>query len=196
VALLDAVMPRFDVRERHVVTVHAPAALVMAVARTFALGRVPAVRAIFAWRQLMGARGGEPPLRAGLVEETRRLGWGCLVDQPGRAYAAGAACQPWLADVRFEPLPAEAFRAASPPDRVKIAWALEAEPLTPVTCRFATETRVVATDEAARRRFRAYWRWARVGIVAIRVLMLPAVRREAERRWRAEVGRQGAAPRH
>jgi hypothetical protein len=51
----------------------------------------------------------------------------------------------------------------------------------------------VATDAPARARFRRYWRWARFGIVAIRLLLLPAVRREAERRWRVVGGESGAA---
>jgi hypothetical protein len=42
----------------------------------------------------------------------------------------------------------------------------------------------VATDAPARARFRRYWRWARFGIVSIRLLLLPAVRRAAERQWR------------
>jgi hypothetical protein len=41
----------------------------------------------------------------------------------------------------------------------------------------------VATDAPSRRRFMRYWRWARFGIVAIRLFMLPAVRREAELQW-------------
>ncbi|HET9325310.1 MAG TPA: hypothetical protein VFQ05_00900 [Candidatus Eisenbacteria bacterium] len=35
-------------------------------------------------------------------------------------------------------------------------------------------------------RFRSYWRWARFGIVTIRILLLPAIRRETERRWAEE----------
>ena len=66
---------------------------------------------------------------------------------------------------------------------MKIAWTLEAEALGPALTRFAQETRAVATDEQARIRFRRYWRWARFGIIAIRLLMLPALRRSAERRW-------------
>ena len=97
---------------------------------------------------------------------------------------AGATCQPWHADVRFEAVPADRFAEATPPDRVKIAWTLEAAPLPGDRCAFATETRAVATDAAAQARFRRYWRWARFGIVTIRRLMLPALRREAERRWR------------
>ena len=30
-----------------------------------------------------------------------------------------------------------------------------------------------------------YWRWARFGIIAIRLLLLPAIRRAAEREWAA-----------
>ena len=67
---------------------------------------------------------------------------------------------------------------------LEAAWTLEAEPVGHAMSRFASETRAVATDEAARARFLRYWRWARFGIVAIRWLMLPAVRREAERRFR------------
>jgi hypothetical protein len=71
---------------------------------------------------------------------------------------------------------------------VKIAWSLEAIETAPNVTRFAQETRAVATDAVARAKFLRYWRWARFGIVAIRLLMLPAVRREAERRWAAERG--------
>lgn len=38
------------------------------------------------------------------------------------------------------------------------------------------------TDETARRRFRRYWRFAGIGIVLVRLLALPAMRREAEHR--------------
>ena len=51
--------------------------------------------------------------------------------------------------------------------------------------RFATETRAAATDEASRAKFRRYWRFAGPGILLIRKLLLPAVRREAERRAKA-----------
>jgi hypothetical protein len=61
-------------------------------------------------------------------------------------------------------------------------WTLEAEPLGPKLTRFRTETRVQATDGAAWKRFRRYWRWAGVGMVLIRWLLLPRLRREAEGR--------------
>jgi hypothetical protein len=90
--------------------------------------------------------------------------------------------------VTFHAIPPARFASYDEPEQVKIAWTLEADPIGPALTRFSSETRAVATDAVARARFRRYWRWARFGIVAIRLLLLPAVRREAERRWRATGG--------
>ena len=57
-------------------------------------------------------------------------------------------------------------------------------PVVDVTERHETlvHARAVATDGTAQRKFLRYWRWAGVGMVLIRWLLLPALRREAERR--------------
>lgn len=180
-APLDRFIPRPDVRERFEIDVAAPADRVLQVAADFDLQSLPAVRAIFRLREML--LGAAPVARVpqGIVAETRSLGWGLLEEQPGRLIVCGAVCQPWLADVTFTPLAPEQFARYAEPDQVKIAWTLEADPLSPTTTRLAQETRAVATDGHARRRFRRYWRWARFGIIAIRLLMLPAVRRRAER---------------
>ncbi|HTK31460.1 MAG TPA: hypothetical protein VL332_05805 [Candidatus Saccharimonadaceae bacterium] len=125
----------------------------------------------------------------GLLAETGKTGWGVLADEPGRVIVRGAVCQPWRADVVFTPIPPERFAAYAEPDLVKIAWTLEAEALGPETTRFAHETRAVATDAAARAKFMRYWRWARFGIVGIRLLLMPAIRRAAERRWSGRTSR-------
>lgn len=180
---LDEFLPRPDVRERHELPVHAPAPLVFDVARTFDLQSVAAVHAIFRMREwLMHSTDAAPPRLdiAGL----QALGWGTLAERPGRLLVAGAACRPWQADVIFTPLDAAAFAAYDAPDAVRIAWTVEVDPLSAETSRLATETRVAATDAGARDKFRRYWRWARLGIVAIRRLVLPAMRHEAEYRWR------------
>lgn len=188
--LLDRLMPRPDVRERHEVLVKAPAPLVFEVASAFSLQSVPLVRAIF-WLRALAMRSKTPPTwpREGLVAETPRMGWGRLAEEPGRFYIAGASCQPWLADVVFSPIAPDRFEAYAHPDRVKIVWTLEAEPAGDGLTRLATETRAAATDDQARSKFRRYWRVVRIGIVAIRWLLLPAVRREAERRFRQTVSR-------
>ena len=114
-----------------------------------------------------------------------RMGWGILAERPGHFFIAGAACKPWQGDVVFTSIAPDRFQTYAESDRVKIAWTLEAEPLGPKLTCFATETRARGTDAAARSRFRRYWRLFGIGIVVIRWLVLPAIRRQAERRWRA-----------
>lgn len=183
---IERFIPVPDVRERHSLTVRAPAELVYQTARAFDMS-TPLIHAIFALRaRFMGAREDPSVERRGLsAEALLRMGWGVLVESPGRLLIAGARCQPWLADVVFTPIPPDAFAAWAEPDHVKIAWTLETEPLGTARSRLSTETRVVATDDAARARFRRYWRAAGMGIIAIRLLLLPGIRREAEKQWRA-----------
>ena len=184
-AVLDPFIPQPDIRERHETVVAAPADLCFEVARTFDLQSIPLVRAIFWLRgELLRSKPNGGSARALTPDSLRAMGWGILEETAGRFLVAGAVCQPWQADVVFTPLTADRFAAYAEPDRVKIAWTLEVEPLGPDRSRFATETRAVATDPDARLKFRRYWRFAGFGIVAIRWLLVPAVRREAERRWR------------
>lgn len=186
-AVIDRFIPAPDVRERFETTVRAPAAVVMQVAASYDMQSHPVVQAIFRLRELLlGAERRAPRRPQGIVEETQSLGWGVLDEQPGGSVVCGARCQPWRADVRFSAIEPQQFASYAAPDQVKIAWTLEAEPIAQDVTRFAQETRAVATDAEARRKFRRYWRWARFGIIAIRLLMLPAIRRAAERQWARE----------
>jgi hypothetical protein len=188
---LDAYIPRPDVRERFEVVVAAPAAVVLDAAAGFDLQRLRLVRAIFRARELlMRAPAAAPRPPRGIVSETLALGWGLLA-RDDRRIVVGARCQPWRGDVVFTPIAPERFADYAEPGQVTIAWTLEVEPIAPARTRFVHETRARATDPAARRRFLRYWRWARFGIIAIRVLMMPAVRREAEARWAATVAPPG-----
>jgi hypothetical protein len=182
--ILDRWIPQADHGGRHEITVHAPAAIVMDAARNFQMQSIWAIRAIISLRARI--LGGEPApaVRKGLLEEMYGLGWGKLEEDGDRFLVAGAACQPWNIDPAFDTIPPEQFRVHSAPDRVKIAWTLEAEQLGPELTRFATETRAVATDDDSRRKFQRYWRRFGIGIVLIRKILLPAMRRQAEQRWR------------
>jgi hypothetical protein len=186
-AVLDCFVPHADESKRHEITIRAPAGLVLEVARHFDMQSLRLVRALFWLRaKLLGARMHAAARRpTGLVADMLALGWGCLADEPGHVFVAGAACQPCQADVVFSAIAPEQFAAYAEPDQVKIAWTLEAEALGPVLTRFATETRVAATDAQARAKFRRYWRVFGIGIVLIRQLLLPAIRRQAEWEWRA-----------
>lgn len=188
---LDGFIPVPDARERYAVEAAAPSPLVFRVAEQFDFQSIRLVRAIFELRATLMRARTPPRAPQGFLAEMQALGWGCLASRPGELFIGGAVCQPWQAEVTFRPLPASDFAAFAEPGQVKIAWTLEARALGPVRTRLATETRAVATDSEARRRFRRYWRWARFGIIPIRWLLLPAIRKEAERQWRVE--QSGAA---
>lgn len=185
-ALIDEFIARPEVGERHSTVVAAPADLVFDVACDMDLRSIPAIRAIFWLRETL-FRSKAPPRRPqGVVAETLGLGWGRLAERPKRELVMGAVTQPWQADVVFRALPPEEFAAFAEPDLVKIAWTLEAEPIDATHTRFSTETRVVSTSDWARRKFRRYWLLVGSGIVLIRWLAVPAVRREAERHFRSQ----------
>lgn len=184
--LLDQFMPVYDVVERHHIFVAAPAATVLAAAKEQDLMQSPLTRVIFRARELaLGATPDERPRPRGLLEATQSWGWGVLAEQPDREVVVGAVTRPWEANVVFRSLPPDQFAAYNEPGDVKIAWMLRAKPVGENASIFLTETRAVATDTRARRKFRKYWAFASPGIAAIRWLSLRPLKKEAERRVRA-----------
>ena len=187
-SLLDRFIPQPDISKRHEVTVHAPAAFVYRVAQNFDIESVPGVHALFWLRgKLLGAHA-ESTQRTGFIGYMRSIGWGCLAQEPDHYFVGGAACQPWKADVVFRPVESDEFARYSEHDEVVIAWTLECESMGPELTRLSTETRAEATDSQAREKFQRYWRRFGLGIVLIRRLLLPAIRREAEKQWRRAHG--------
>lgn len=188
--LLDRFMPCFDVVERHAVRVAAPAAVTLAAAREQTLFRSGPVKAIFRARELVlgGSAARHSPAET-LVDEVLALGWRVLDDVTDREVVFGAVTRPWEADAKFHGVPPEDFRAFDEPGCVKIVWTLRADPLEGGGSMFRTETRAVATDPAARARFRKYWAFASPGITLIRWLSLRPVKREAEGRARHQLVR-------
>ncbi len=185
-SVLDQLMAEPDVRERFSIKVRAPAGIVYKTASEFDMQSPLLIRAIFWLRaKLLGSAPRARP-EGGLIAEMKDLGWGCLFESDGELFAAGAFCEPWQADVVFTPIPPGQFSSFSEPGNVKIAWTIGTTAISPTETMLTTETRAVATDDATRSRFLRYWRWARFGIIPIRWILLPAIRRESERKWRAE----------
>jgi hypothetical protein len=103
-----------------------------------------------------------------------------LADVTDREIVLGAATRPWDADVTFRAVSPQDFAAFQEPGLVKIVWTLRADPIGPDASIFHTETRAVATDADARRRFRRYWAAFSPGIVLIRLAMLRHIKHDAE----------------
>jgi hypothetical protein len=184
--LLDRFLPWYDVVERHHIRVAAPPAITLAAAAEMDLSQSMVVRSIFKARELVLRAQADADTRSkGLLAQTLSLGWRVLADVPGREVVVGAVTRPWEANVVFRGLTADEFAAFWEPDYVKIAWTLRAVPVGAAGSEFRTETRAVATSAHARRRFRWYWARFSPGIILIRRLSLGLVKREAERRARA-----------
>ena len=185
--LLDRFMPKFDVREHHQATVRAPTTVTYAAARELDFRRSPLVSGIFRARQLLMGGRIEPVSTGGSVlDEVQALGWRLLAEEPGRELVMGAVTQPWVADVVFRGVAPEEFAGFDEPNYVKIAWTVGVTSGDDGRSVFRTETRVLATDSAARSRFRRYWMLVSPGIVVIRWEMLRLVKLEAERRARLQ----------
>jgi hypothetical protein len=180
---LDQFMPAYDIVERHHIRVHAPAETTFATATDLDLMQSPISRAIFKGRELI--LGSEPDTVSrprGLLAFTKSIGWGVLAENPSRQIVMGAVTQPWQANVVFQPLPPSDFLEFDRPGFVKIAWTLRVEPVSANESIFLTETRAIATDASARRKFRRYWALLSPGIIVIRWAMLEPLKIEAEGR--------------
>lgn len=186
-ALLDRFMRDYDVCERHAVPVAAPADVTLAAATQMPFDDSRIIRAIFKARELI-LRGEPDPTSGprGLVDAMKSFGWGVLADDAGREIVLGAATKPWQANPVFRALPPDEFAAFAEPDYVKIVFTLRADPTPDGGSIFRTETRAVATDPGARKKFRMYWSLLSPGILLIRRAMLPAVRDAADRAWKIE----------
>jgi hypothetical protein len=189
-SLLDRFMPRYDVVDRHHVRIAAPAAVSLATARRMNLEASSVVRGIIAARErLLGATPNPrrqhdrfiQQQRDGFIADMQALGWGVLADEPDREIVVGAVTRPWQANVTFRALPPDQFAAFAEPGYVKIVWTLRADPIGTEASILRTETRAIATDDSARRRFRWYWSFLSPGIKAIRWAAFGPVKREAER---------------
>lgn len=184
--LLDRFIPRYDVVERHHVTVGAPAAVALQAAKEQDLFQSPLIRGIFKAREtVLGAASDNRQQPRGLLATTQSLGWGVLADVPGHEIVMGAVTRPWEANVIFRALPPDEFASFAQPGFVKIVWTLRADAGDGETSVFRTETRAVATDAGARALFRRYWAFASPGIGLIRRLSLAPLKRDAERRAEA-----------
>jgi hypothetical protein len=143
--LLDAVLPRFDYRERHRIAAGVPPERALAAVRAATPAEMPLVRMFFRLRGLGRAAAREVPA----FEQLLAFGFR-VVAESDREFVLGLVGQPWR--VRGGLRTGADFAAFDEPGYAKIAMSFAAD-----GTELTTETRVLLTDAAAGRRFRLYW---------------------------------------
>jgi hypothetical protein len=191
-SLLDELMPRFDVRERHSTSIHAKPAQVYTAIREADLGGGLATRALLALRALPAAvialvrsptaavaefQGRERSVR---LADFERDGFRVVAERPPEEIVIGLLGKFWTPRGALCADVSRAHFADGPPPGFALAgWNFEVKDLRDGTCELRTETRVLC-DADARRAFTTYWLFVRPGSGLIRRAMLRAIRHYAE----------------
>jgi hypothetical protein len=181
---LDRLIPDPRLVEVAHVDLGAPAAQVWARVRHAALGYSPATRALFALRTLSDRGLDSAPAPADVrLDDMRstvdRPGFQVLAEDAPREVAVGAIGQVWRLSIPFVHVAsAPEFLRFSTPRYIKVAWALRVSPLDSASARLEVEVRVTATDDAAWRKFRRYFRLIGPASRFIRRSLLRALARE------------------
>ena len=180
-ALLDPFIPRYEVSDRQERIVDAPAATVFKAIESFRMEDSRIIRVLIGARgRILRAPRGAPIAPRPFLDVIRSIGWGTLVEVPGREFIFGAVTQPWKAEVLFRPLTPARFAAFDADGYARIAWTIAVDSLGPRRSRVRTETRVATTDPDSRERFRRYWAFFSPGISLIRYAALRAIGTAAE----------------
>jgi hypothetical protein len=180
---LDDWMPRWQIRERHIIPIAAPPERVFAAMHAVRADDIFLFRTLIAIRRcgqsgpesIMNAPEQKPILDVAtqttfllLAEEPQRgLVVGTVVAAPPRARAAG----------RLTP---QLFQEKLPPGVALATMNFLVTPAGPGRSTISTETRVYAEDRAAIRGFAIYWRLIHPGSDIIRRMWLRAIKQRAE----------------
>lgn len=175
--LIDRVIPAFEFVERHATAIPAEPATVYRALHQVDFAGSPTIRILFGMRGLAPRfRQSSGRMRARL-EDFLAAGFLLLDEQPGQEVVLGV-----LWGRRSPGVDGRGFASFEEPGHVKAVLNFAVRPHDSGTL-VTTETRVHATDEAARRRFARYWLVVGPFSALIRRRMLAVLR--------AEVGRLG-----
>jgi hypothetical protein len=182
--LLDSLMPAWDQRSAQRLTIAAPEEEVWSALHQVTLREMPIFRALLTLRQpflplarrerRLGA-GSDRPLLAEMVSGA----FVPLAQRPTCEVVIGLIARPWLPNGGLGRVDRAEFMAMEEPGWVKIVLGFRLDQVGPATL-LLTETRVRATDAAARRRFWIYWLAIGWGSAVTRRAWLRAIKRRAE----------------
>jgi hypothetical protein len=181
--LIDRFLPTYDVIEHHEAIVNAPVDVTYRAVREFDLARSPVVLALLTLRGLPHLFTGavKPSRRLGL-EEVRHTGFVLLTEEPGREIVLGVVGKFWQLSSGIHRIDASEFTDFDSPGYAKAVWNFVVSERAGGGSTVVTETRVLCTDDDARRKFSLYWRLVGPFSALIRRVLLGQIKRDAEPR--------------
>ena len=180
---LDDFLPEYDFSERHAVNVHATPEQTAAALRQVTFDDIKVFDALMRIRAAAGGhfRTGPSPGQRRVLDALSNPGSGFFpLHDDGREIVMCMAGRPWKSEPKPRMRAANDFAVFNAPGSVKIAFNLLVQEGDPGWSRVVTETRVRATDDAARSIMARYWRLICPGTGMIRRMWLNAMRDRAE----------------
>jgi hypothetical protein len=180
---LDAFMPAWQFSEFHATRVEASCEAAYRAVREVTADEILLFRTLTWIRNPhLPGRGPEnilnAPAHKPILEVAQAGGFHLLAEEPRRELVLGTVVI-WDRVSRFDD--AETFRGSRQPGNALATINFRVEEESGV-CKVTTETRIFATDDAARRQFARYWRVIYPGSSLLRYTWLRAIRRRAEAR--------------
>jgi hypothetical protein len=181
---LDDFLPDYDVNEIHSIRVAAAPDAVLAAVRALTVREVPLLVVLMSLRRLPAAIHRRRPavdrsaLDRRLLDQFTRGGF-LVLEEGEDELVLGVVGRFWTMDGGVRRTARDEFVTFHEPGFAKAVVNFHVRPAGG-GAELTTETRVRATDEDARRRFRRYWRLVMPGSAAIRRAWLRAVRKRSE----------------
>ncbi len=115
------------------------------------------------------------------LERFLKNGFILLEERPGKELVLGIVGKFWTSSGCLEQMSSAEFVAFNKTGYAKAAWNFHLLPQPNGVTILSTETRVVCTDDSARKQFRRYWFFVKPFSGLIRREMLRTIKRQAER---------------
>ena len=179
--LVDGILPRYDVVERHATTIAASPDIAYRCVRGLDAGRLPLTTMLMAVRGVPYVLTGRMrPSRHLTFDDLIALGFVILADDPPWEIVLGAVGRFWRPTSGIVRISPAEFGDFAEPGHARAAWNFRIDRRRG-GCVLSTETRVDCVDGAARWRFRGYWVVVGPFSGLIRREMLRLIRQDAER---------------
>jgi hypothetical protein len=180
-ALLDSFMRTYDAREFHETPVASSPRRAYEAMRTVNMVGSPIALALVLIRGIPHVLTRKAsPSRSLTIDYLIDHGFVKLAEEPGVELVLGVVGRFWRLDSGLHPISAAEFASFDEPGYAKAVLNFKVLDQPGPSVLISTETRIVATDDDARRKFLLYWRLIGPFSGFIRTRLLAAIKRDAE----------------